>query len=64
MSTAITKPRMTIVSGIAIMITACAPSSGFSASAAEIDAPMRDCAHAVHKAVSAITPAAATAAQM
>ena len=48
--TAMTKPRMTIVSGIAMRMTAVVDSSGFSARLAAAAGPMRPCAQAVASA--------------
>jgi hypothetical protein len=57
--TAITKPRMTMVSGIANSKTAIADSSGFSVSIPEMAGPILDWAHAVHMAGTEIATAAA-----
>ena len=56
--TATTKPRMTMVSGIATRMITVPLSSGFSASVAAPAAPILDCAHAVAMADTASTSAA------
>ena len=48
--TATTKPRMIMVSGMAIRMMAVVESSGFSDRAAAAAGPMRPCAHAVARA--------------
>ena len=60
---ATTKPRITIVSGIAIIRMTVVRSSGFSARLAAAAGPMRDWAHAVASAGIEMARAAASAVQ-